>query len=319
MISTRMDFVVIMDTVASVKWLGDTSFALMLAAQERGHRVFHCLASDVSLIGAEVFAKARPATMTDEVDPPIVLGDPVELALADVDAVLMRTDPPVDEEYVMLTLMLEHLRGKTFVMNDPRGLREANEKLYGCRFPGLMPPTIVTADRPRLLAFAAEHGGAVLKPIDGHGGRGIQALMPGDPNRFAIVDTLTRRGRRQVMAQRFLPEVYDGDRRIILLDGDVLGAILRIPSGGDFRANIGVGGAVDLFDLNDADRRIVAAIGPALRSDGLWFVGLDVIGGYLSEVNVTSPTGIRQLGRLTSTRPDLTVVAWLEKRVESYP
>ena len=314
-----MDFVVIMDPVASVKWMGDTSFALMLASQERGHRVFHCLESDVSLIEGQVYARVRPATMTDEVDPPIVLGDQVEVALADVDAVIVRTDPPVDEEYVMLTLLLEPLRGRTFVMNDPRGLREANEKLYGCRFPELMPPTIVTSDRPRLLAFAEEHNGAVLKPIDGHGGRGIQALMPGDPNRYAIVDTLTKRGRRQVMAQRFLPEVYAGDRRILLLEGEVLGSILRTPSGGDFRANIGVGGSVTLFELTDSDRRIVEGIGPSLRADGLWLVGLDVIGEYLSEVNVTSPTGIRQLGRLTSTRPDHTVIAWLEGKVGSYP
>jgi glutathione synthase len=291
----------------------------MLASQERGHRVFHCLESDVSVIAGQTYAKVRPATMTDEVDPPIALGDPVDLALADVDAVIVRTDPPVDEEYIMLTLLLEPLRGKTVVVNDPRGLREANEKLYGCRFPELMPPTIVTADRPRLLAFAEEHAGAVLKPIDGHGGRGIQALMPGDPNRYAIVDTLTKRGRRQVMAQRFLPEVYEGDRRILLLDGEVLGAILRIPTGGDFRANIGVGGSVTHFELNDADRRIVDRIGPSLREDGLWFVGLDVIGEYLSEVNVTSPTGIRQLGRLTSTRPDHTVIEWLEVKVQTYP
>lgn len=310
-----MDIVVVMDPVTKVKWYGDTSFALMLSAQERGHRVFHCSMGDVSLVENHVWATARLATMTDEVSPPIKLGDPIELDLEAVDAIFIRTDPPFEGRYLTMTLVLEHLRGHTLVVNDPRGLREANEKLYACRFPDLMPPTVVTANREHLLAFARRHEGAVLKPINGHGGRGVVTLQPGDRNERAIVDQMTDRGRRLVMAQKFLEEVYHGDERILLLDGEPLGVLLRTPTPGDFRANIGVGGTVTLVEMTDAHRSIAAAMAPKLRSDGLWFVGIDVIGGCLSEVNVTSPTGMRHLGRLTGTRPDHTVIEWVENRV----
>lgn len=199
-----MDIVVVMDPVTKVKWYGDTSFALMLSAQEREHRVFHCSMGDVSLVENRAWATARQATMTDEVQPPIMLGAAVELDLADVDVVFIRTDPPFDGRYLTMTLILEHLRGQTLVVNDPRGLREANEKLYACRFPELMAPTIVTANREQLLSFARKHDGAVLKPLNGHGGRGVVTLQPGDRNERAIVDQMTDRGRRQVMAQKFL-------------------------------------------------------------------------------------------------------------------
>ena len=310
-----MDILFVMDPVGSVKWFGDTSFALMLAAQERGHRVFHCQARDVSLEGGRVRATARLASMTDEVDPPIVLGATFDLDLGNVDAVFVRTDPPMDTRYITLTHLLDHVRDETLVVNDPRGLRDANEKIYACRFPDLMPATLVTSDRSKLVAFAEEHNGAVLKPIDGHGGRGIMALQPGDRNERAIVDQLTNRGRRQVMAQEFLDEVFDGDLRVLILDGEPLGAILRVPAAGDFRANIGVGGSVRHVELDAAATDMVAKMSSTLRADGLWFVGIDVIGGRLSEVNVTSPTGIRQLGRLTGTRPDHAVIEWVEQRV----
>lgn len=305
----------IMDPVGSVRWFGDTSFALMLSAQERGHRVFHCQARDLSLVDRQVRVVARQATMTDQVDPPITLGESVVLNLADVDVVFVRIDPPFDSRYLTVTHLLDHIRDVTLVVNDPRALRDANEKLYGCRFPDVMPPMIVTADREQLLSFAEAHDGAVLKAIDGHGGRGIMTLQPGDRNERAIVDQMTNRGRRTVMAQKFLDTVYDGDRRILLLDGELLGAISRTPSGGDFRANIGVGGTVELIEITASDQRVIDAIAPALRADGLWFVGLDVIGGFLSEVNVTSPSGVRHLARLTGTRPDHRILEWAEKRV----
>jgi glutathione synthase len=310
-----MQFVVVMDPVNTVRWQGDTSFALMLAAQTRGHRVFHCLAGDISLENGHVFALVRPATMRDETDAPIVLGDPVHMDLGSVDAVLIRPDPPFDSQYLTLTLILEFLRGTTLVVNDPRGLREANEKLYACRFPELMPPTIVTSDRARLRAFAEEHNGAVLKPIDGHAGIGVLSLTPNDRNQQSILDQMTDRGRRQVMAQQFLDGVYQGDRRILLLNGEPLGAILRTPSGGDFRANIGVGGTVQLVELDHMDLHIIETLAPSLRSDGLFFVGIDVIAGRLSEVNVTSPTGIRQIARLSGTRPEERVIDWIEQAV----
>lgn len=311
-----MRFLVVMDPVESVREEFDTSFALMLAAQRRGHRVEHCLAADVFLADGHAGATVRVATMMPGRPRPIALGAAEEVALADLDVILVRTDPPFDADYLTLTLLLEHVRDTTFVLNDPRGLRDANEKLYACRFPELMPATIVSAAADRIIAFIGDHAGGVVKPIDGHGGHGIVALMPGDVNTRSLIAAMTNGGRRAVMVQQFLPRVREGDKRILLLDGEALGAILRIPAPDDFRANIGVGGSVQAVDLDDADRSIIDRIGPALRRDGLWFVGIDVIAGLLTEVNVTSPTGLRQLGALTGTGPDDQVISWIESEVQ---
>ncbi len=310
-----MDIVVIMDGPETVNPASDTSFALMLAAQERGHAIWHCRAGDVELADGTAWARACPATADEHAAPPLRLGPVERLDLAHVDAVLIRTDPPFDSAYLHLTLLLDHVSNETMVVNSPRGLRDANEKLYACRFPEVTPPTIVTSDPDRLLEFAREHGAAVLKPIAGHGGRGVMALRPDDDNAPSIIDTLTERGTVPVMAQRFLENVAAGDKRILLLDGEPLGAILRIPTRADFRANICVGGTTVACEIDDADRRIIEAIAPSLRDDGLTFVGLDVVDGHLTEVNVTSPTGIRQLAQLAGTRPDVEVIQWLERRV----
>ena len=310
-----MDIVVIMDGPETVDASSDTSFALIVAARERGHSVWHCGAGDVELVGGIVRARARPASTDEAASPPLLLGSRESLDLTQVDAVFVRTDPPFDSAYLHLTLVLDHLAAETLVVNSPRGLRDANEKLYSCRFPDVTPATIVSSDLERLLGFSREHGAAVLKPIDGHGGRGVMALRPDDHNSASIVDTLTERGRVPVLAQRFLENVTEGDKRILLLDGEPLGAILRVPTRDDFRANICVGGTTVATEIDDADRRIIERIAPSLRADGLHFVGLDVVDGLLTEVNVTSPTGIRQLARLTGTRPDLDVIRWLERRV----
>ncbi len=308
-----MEVLVVMDPVEAVHEETDTSFALMLVAQARGHRVWHCTPSDVSFADRCIRARARPATMTEGVGRPIALADPMTIEVAStIDVVLVRTDPPFGTDYLRLTHLLDLVEG-TLVVNSPRGLREANEKLYACRFPDLTPPTLVSADRGALLAFALAHDGAVLKPIDGHGGRGVHALMRGDPNAHSIVDTMTDGGRRHVVAQPFLEGVYQGDKRILLLDGEPIGAINRVPTGGDFRANIGLGGAVEPTAIDAGDRRIIDRLAPSLRRDGLWFVGIDVIAGQLSEVNVTSPTGIRQVVALSGARPDVLVVEWLER------
>lgn len=313
-----MDVVVIMDGPETVSAATDTSVGLMLAAQERDHRVWHCSPSSVSLIDGRVRATANPVTVDESAGPPLALGDPVDLDLTAVDVVLVRVDPPFDVAYLHLTLVLDGLVGSTLVVNSPRGLRDANEKLYAGRLPELMtPPTIVTADAPRLTAFAADHGAAVLKPVDGHGGRGVLVVRPDDPNTPSIIDTLTRRGRVPVVAQRFLEEIEQGDKRILLLDGEPLGAILRRPTAEDFRANVCVGGAVEAAELDEADHRIVEALVPLLKADGLTFVGIDVIDGLLIEINVTSPTGLRQLCRLSGSRPDLDVVRWIERRTSS--
>mgnify|MGYP001823728618 FL=1 len=308
-----VDVVVIMNGPETVDADTDTSFGLILAASERGHRVFHCEVADVELADGRVWTRARPALADETADPVLSLGAALMLDLGAVDVVLVRTDPPFDLAYLHLTLLLDHLAGTTLVVNAPGGLRDANEKLYATRFPDLIPPTIVTADIDHILTFSRDQGAAVIKPIDGHGGRGVMVVRAGDHNAPSIVDTLTRRGTVAVLAQRFLEGIAAGDKRILLLDGELLGGVLRLPTDEDFRANICVGGTVTTAEIDDADRRIVARIAPSLRGDGLSFVGIDVIDGYLSEVNVTSPTGLRQLGQLSGTRPDLEVIAWLER------
>ena len=228
----------------------------------------------------------------------------------------MRKDPPFDRAYLYATLLLERARGKTLLINDPRGLRDANEKLYACHFPELMTDTLVTNDKARIKKFVDEVGGsAVIKPLSGAGGAGVMGLRAGDTNINAIIEATTQSGRRYAMVQRYIPEVVDGDKRILLLDGEPLGAILRVPQQGELRSNIHVGGRVEKTTLDDADRAIVDGVKQRLRSDGLVFVGLDVIGGKLTEVNVTSPTGIQQMARLDGVDYAERVIEWLENRV----
>ncbi|MDX2380961.1 MAG: glutathione synthase [Acidimicrobiia bacterium] len=316
-----MDIVVVMDGPETVDPDTDTSFALITAAQERDHRVWHCLPSDLSIVEGRVGARATPAIADETSTPPLLPMPGEDVDLAAVDAVLIRTDPPFDDTYLRLTLMLDPLTRtatsgeQTLVVNSPRGLRDANEKLYSLRFPEITPETIVTADADRITAFAMRHGGAVVKPIEGHGGRGVMAVRPDDHNAPSIIDTMTTRGRVPVVAQRFLDGVAAGDKRILLLDGEPLGAILRRPTDTDFRANICVGGTVEVVELDDDDHRIIETIAPSLHADGLHFVGIDVIDGLLSEVNVTSPTGLSQLTALGADRPDLAVIRWLERTV----
>lgn len=305
----------VMDAVSTVRVDEDTSFALMLEAEQRGHRVDHCLAQDLFLEGRELGAKVRHARSSRQTDPPIRLGDPEDARVADYDVVMLRKDPPFDDDYLFSSLLLEHARGGPLLVNDPRGLREANEKLYTAWFSELMPETLVTNDKQRIKAFVEKLGGrGVLKPLSGKGGEGVFAVQAGDPNVNAIIETVTREGRHLAMAQRFLPAVHEGDKRILLLDGEYLGAILRVPQGGDLRSNIHVGGRVEATELDDADRKIIETVGPRLRQDGLYFVGLDVIGGYLTEVNVTSPTGIQQASRLSGQNLEARVVEWMERK-----
>ena len=310
-----MRIVVIMDPPDKVIVDEDTSFALMLEAQARGHEVDHCQAHDLLLRDGRLYATARPATMQRDVHAPITLDAPREVCLHDVDAVFVRTDPPFDSAYLWMTLLLDRVKDDTLVVNAPDGLRRANEKLYACQFPELMPQTLVSADKGQIKAFMAAVGGrAVIKPLDGAGGEGVMALSDGDLNLNAIIEHQTRNNSRLAMVQRFLPEVDQGDKRILLLDGEPLGAILRVPQRGDVRSNIHVGGSVVAATIEAADRRIIDAVAQRLRADGLYFVGLDVIGGCLTEINVTSPTGIQQMSRLDGEPYASRVVAWVEDR-----
>lgn len=311
-----MRLLFVMDPVDTVIVDEDTSFAIMWEAQQRGHRVDHCLVQDVELIDGRCRACVRPATMQKVADAPVVLGEPELVDVAELDVVFVRKDPPFDDAYLWLTLCLERVRGQTLVVNDPAGLRAANEKLYAAHFPELMPRTLVAADKGRIKAFVKDVGGrAVIKPVDGHGGHGIFALGLDDPNLNAHIETVTHNGARVAMVQAFIDEVSKGDKRILLMDGEVLGAILRVPQGGDLRSNIHVGGRVVHTEIDAADRRIIDTMRERMKRDGLVFVGLDVIGGKLTEVNVTSPTGIQQMSRLSGTNCEAPVLEWLERRV----
>ena len=312
-----MRFVFVMDTLDRVNHLKDTSFAFIRAAQRRGHESFHCLPRDLSVQGGDVFATTHPVRITDEYPHIELVRDKgrSHLRLADVDAVFIRKDPPFDQAYLYATLLLEHARGKTLIVNDPRGLRDANEKLYAMNFPEWTPQTIVTADRDRIHAFVAHVGGlAVIKPLDAAGGTGVIQLRKDDKNVRAIVDLLTMEGERLAMVQAFLPAVTIGDKRVLLLDGEPLGAILRVPRGDDIRSNIHAGGSVVATDLTPREQELVRSIAPRLREDGLYFVGLDVIGEHLTEVNVTSPTGIQELSRFVGSDKAETVIEWTERK-----
>jgi glutathione synthase len=263
--------------------------------------------------GGDIFARARHLTVSDA-PPHTTFGAFEEVRLADAHAVFIRKDPPFDAMYLYATLLLERVRNRTVLLNDPRGLREANEKLYTLNFARHMPRTIVTSYEDQVFSFVKEVGGkAVIKPLDLAGGAGVLMLVDGDKNTKAIVQLLSAEGTRYVMVQEFLPAVSEGDKRILVLDGEPLGAINRVPQGQDFRSNIHVGGRVDACEVTKEERAMVKDIAPKLREDGLVFVGLDVIGGKLTEVNVTSPTGIQQLSQHVKRDVALDVIQWVEK------
>lgn len=310
-----MRFVFVMDPLDRVTHDKDTTYAFMQAAQARGHESHHCLLRDLFISGGEAYAHTHLVEILDA-PPWIVLHKqkgPTRFRLAEADAVMIRKDPPFDRAYLYATLVLERARGGTLLVNDPRGLRDANEKLYALNFPEWTPRTLVTADRAMIHDFVSDVGGtAVIKPLDGAGGMGVVQLHSQDKNVRSIVDMLTHEGHRLAIVQEFIPKVTEGDKRIILLDGEPLGAILRVPRADDIRSNIHVGGSVVPTELTNRERAMVEAIAPKLLADGLFFVGLDVIGERLTEVNVTSPTGIQELGRFTGTRPSDKVIAWLE-------
>jgi glutathione synthase len=308
-----MRFVYVMDPMDRVAPELDTTFAFLRAAQARGHEALHCEPRHLYQRDGDVHGRVRHLTVS-EAAPYATFGDPVDVRLADVEAVFIRKDPPFDAMYLYATLLLERARNRTVILNDPRGLRECNEKLYAMRFARWMPRTIVTSLEDHIFAFTHEVGGrAVIKPLDGAGGSGVMLLSRDDKNARSIVQLLTDEGRRLAMVQEYLPAVSEGDKRVLLLDGEVLGAINRVPRADEFRSNIHVGGRVDPVELTGAERAMVADIAPTLTADGLVFVGLDVIGGKLTEVNVTSPTGIQQLSAHRGRDVAADVIAWVER------
>ena len=313
-----MRFLFVMDPMDRILPDKDTTFAFQRAALSRGHVSLHAEPGDIFIKDGDVFALASVVEVSDTA-PHVKMSPKTEVRLAEIEGVFIRKDPPFDAAYLYLTQMLERARGRTVIMNDPRGLRDANEKLYALHFPQFMPRTLVTSNQDRIHAYVRSIGGkGVIKPLDGAGGSGVLMLTDGDKNARSIVDMLTNEGKTLAMVQEFLPAVVKGDKRVLLLDGEILGAINRVPRADDLRSNIHVGGSVEACDVTTEERALVASIAPRLRSDGLIFVGLDLIGGKLTEVNVTSPTGIQELSRHVGREVSDDVIAWVERRAEDF-
>ena len=296
-----MKILFIVDPLHKLALDGDTSYALMLEAAQREHEVYTCQLGHLSLEGADAFADAVPTEIREAEEPAeaFSLGESEHRALGEFGAVFMRKDPPLDVAYLHATWILDHARNKTVLVNDPRGLREHNEHLSILAYPEFIPPTIVTRSEARLRSFMKEQGGEmILKPVDGFGGLGIFLVRDGDPNLSSILETSTQGGAVWTMAQRYIPDAQAGDKRIVLVDGEPIGAVLRVPPKGEARDNLHVGGRAEKTQLTDREKDIVAAIAPTLKEYGQLFVGLDVIGDILTEINITSPTGIRHISRL---------------------
>ncbi len=287
-----------MDPIETINIDGDSTFALMLEAQARGHALWHYHVRDLALRGGRVTAWARPIEVRRVKGDHFTLGAEAEIDLgSQADVVLMRQDPPFDMGYITATHVLEHIHPRTLVVNDPAEVRNAPEKLFVTHFPELMPVTLVTADRRRIAAFREEHGDIIIKPLFGNGGAGVFHLRPNDPNMNSLVEMFTERSREPLVIQKYVPAVRQGDKRIILVDGVAMGAINRVPAEGEARSNMHVGGRPEQTVLTDREKEICTAIGPELKKRGMIFVGIDVIGGYLTEINVTSPTGLQEIAR----------------------
>jgi glutathione synthase len=286
-----------MDPIGTVNIDADSTFALMLEAQARGHTMWHYHVRDLALIGGRVLAQAQPVTVRRAKGDHFSLGATEELDLSTVDVVLMRQDPPFDMAYITATHILEHIHPKTLVVNDPASVRNAPEKLFVTHFPALMPETLISADVRQIRKFREKHGDIILKPLFGNGGAGVFHVRPDDPNLNSLLEMFTEKSREPLVVQRYVPAVREGDKRIILVDGVAMGAINRVPAAGEARSNMHVGGRPEPTTLTDREKEICAAIGPELKKRGMIFVGIDVIGGYLTEINVTSPTGLQEIAR----------------------
>jgi glutathione synthase len=284
-----------MDPMASLDIAGDSTFALMLEAQARGHALWHYEVGAMWLEGAALLARAHPVEVRDVAGDFYNFAPPVTLDLAAVDVILMRQDPPFDMGYITATHLLEHVVDRVLVVNNPAAVRNAPEKLLVTHFPELMPPTLIARDREAIRGFRAKHGDIIVKPLFGNGGIGVFRVKPDDENLGSLLDMFFGASREPLMIQRYEPAVRRGDKRIILIDGEPLGALNRIPAEGDSRSNMHAGGKPAPTTLTDREREICAKIGPYLKEQGLLFTGIDVIGDYLTEINVTSPTGIRQV------------------------
>ncbi len=322
-----MKLAFIIDPIDRLDPTHDTSVALMEAAQQMGHEIWITIANSLTVIGSKAYGTVTPVDLV-----PVTLGDdrwitvpnwftlgtPEFLPLETFDVVWMRTDPPVNTAYLYATYILDYVDpAKTRVVNAPAGVRSANEKMYALQFIQSIPETIVTQNKQVIQDFLDQKGKAVMKPLGGKAGEGILLLEKGDRNFNSLVEMSTLQGTLPIMVQTYLPEAKLGDKRVILLNGEPIGAVNRVPTGNEFRGNMAVGGRADAVEITARDREIAAELAPALRRDGLIFVGMDVIGGFLTEVNVTSPTGIREIDRLSGVSLAKQVMTWLENQKKS--
>ncbi len=304
-----------MDPIHAINIDADSTFMLMTEAQRRGHRLWYYTPKTLSLHGGRPLAKAqRVEDIRRKKGDHATLGAVETLDLATMDVVLLRQDPPFDMAYITTTHLLERIHPKTLVVNNPLEVRNAPEKLFVTHFEDLMPPTLITTDKDEILAFRREHKDIVVKPLFGNGGSGVFHLKPDDENLGSLLEVFTQMFREPVIVQRYLPEIRQGDKRIILVDGRAAGAVSRMPLAGEARANFHAGGSARKAELTPRERKICEAIGPALRERGLIFVGIDVIGDYLTEINVTSPTGIQEINRLSGTAIERDIWDAIERR-----
>jgi len=303
-----------MDPIERINIRGDSTFALLLEAQARGYPLSYYTPDQLAMRDGKVSATVRPVAVRDKAGDYFTLGEPRRTALDAFDVVLLRQDPPFDLAYITSTHMLERIQPKTLVVNDPAHVRNAPEKVFVTEFPDLMPPTLITRDLDTIKKFRAEHGDIVMKPLYGKGGEAVFRLAPEDLNFGSLYDLFAVTFREPWVVQKFLPAVKEGDKRIILVDGEFAGAVNRVPAPDDLRSNMVRGGVPKATDLTPRERDICARLGPALRERGLLFVGIDVIGDYLTEINVTSPTGIRSIKTLGGA--DIAALIWdkIEKK-----
>jgi len=297
-----------MDPIERINIRGDSTFALLLEAQARGHALSYYTPNRLAQEGARVFASVQPLAVRDEVGNHFTLGESRRTELSTLDVILLRQDPPFDLAYITTTHMLERIHPKTFVVNDPASVRNAPEKVFVTEFPDLMPPTLITRDLAEIKAFRAQHGDIVMKPLYGHGGGAVFRVTRDDLNFGSLFDMFAVTFREQWVVQAWLPAVKDGDKRIILVDGEYAGAVNRVPAPDDLRSNMVRGGSPKKTELTEREQHICERLGPHLRERGLLLVGIDVIGDYLTEINVTSPTGIRAVKNVGG--PDIAKMVW---------
>lgn len=309
-----LNIAVQMDPIDRINIAGDSTFALLLEAQKRGHRLSYYTPDRLALVGAHPFASVQELKVKDVKGDHFTLGEAKRTALSDFDVILLRQDPPFDLAYITTTHMLERVHPKTLVVNDPGAVRNAPEKILVTEFPDLMPPTLITRDPAEIALFRKEHGDVVMKPLYGHGGAAVFRIRPEDQNYGSLIDMFSNTWREPWVIQKFLPDVAKGDKRIILVDGEFAGAVNRVPAADDLRSNMVRGGQAQATELTAREAEIIKTIGPKLKALGLLFVGIDVIGNYLTEINVTSPTGIRAIAKTGG--PDVAVKIWdaIEKK-----